>query len=167
LFDETYGDYLLSITGAMLRTAQGPLEVRLYEARKELARLEATHAAAAEIRDARGRLEELEAIERTSLRLSTRLSRLFLWSIEFGLMGTPDDFLIIGAAVLSAPREAYGVLRNPPRIHRFTLEATDHEILFTEPQQHLFAAPDFDSYRDVLDQCLSTYGRDATDRAVS
>jgi phenylalanine-4-hydroxylase len=151
----------------MLRAAQGALEVRLYEARKELARLEAAHAAVAEIRDARGRLEELEAIERTSPGLSTRLSRLFLWSIEFGLLGTPDDFLIIGAAILSAPREAYGVLREPPRIHSFTLEATNHEILFTEPQQHLFAAPGFDSYREVLDECLSTYGRDAADRAVS
>jgi phenylalanine-4-hydroxylase len=151
----------------MLRTAQGPLEARLYEARKELARLEAAHAVMVEIRDARGRLEELEAIERTSPGLSTRLSRLFLWSIEFGLLGTPDDFLIVGAAILSAPREAYGVLRDPPRIHRFTLETTNHEILFTEPQQHLFAAPDFDSYRDVLEQCLSAYGRDTTDRAVS
>jgi phenylalanine-4-hydroxylase len=167
LFDQSYSEYLLSITGAMLRTARGPLEVRLYEARKELARLEAAHAAAAEIRDARRQLEELEATERTSPRLSTRLSRLFLWSIEFGLVGKPDDFVIIGAAILSAPREAYGVLRNPPRIHDFMLEATNHEILFTEPQQRLFAAPNFDTYRDVLDQCLSAYGRDAVDRAVS
>ena len=167
LFDETYSEYLLLITGAILRTAQGPLEVQLYEARKELARVEAAHAPASAIRDAHQRLDELEAIERASPQLSTRLSRLFLWSIEFGLVGTSDDFLIIGAAILSAPREAYGVLKHPPQIRSFTTETTDHEILFTEPQRQLFVAPDFETYRHVLDQCLVKYGsRAPADRAV-
>jgi phenylalanine-4-hydroxylase len=161
LFDETYSEYLLLITGAMLQTAQGPLEVQLYEARKELARVEAAHAPASAIRDAHRQLDELEAIERKSPQLSTRLSRLFLWSIEFGLIGKPEEFVIIGAAILSAPREAYGVLRKPPQIHRFTAEATDHEILFTEPQQQLFAATDLDTYRYVLEQCLVKYGNAA------
>jgi phenylalanine-4-hydroxylase len=167
LFDEIYSEYLLLITGAMLRTAQGPLEVQLYEARKELARVEAAHAPASAIRDAHQRLDELEAIERASPQLSTRLSRLFLWSIEFGLVGKPDDFLIIGAAILSAPREAYGVLKHPPQIRSFTTETTDHEILFTEPQRQLFVAPDFETYRHVLDQCLVKYGNKApVDHAV-
>ena len=158
LFDETYSEYLLLIADAIVQTAQGPLEVQLYEARKELGRLEARHASMPVICDARRRLDDLEAIERTSPQLSTRLSRLFLWSIEFGLVGGPGDFVIVGAAILSSPREAYGVLRHPPRIHSFTTDASDHEILFTEPQQHLFVASDFDTYRDVLVQCLLKYG---------
>jgi phenylalanine-4-hydroxylase len=157
LFDQAYAEYLLLITGAMLRTPLGALEVQLYEARKELARVEGAHAPASEINDARRQLEELEAIERASPQLSTRLSRLFLWSIEFGLIGRTDDFVVMGAAILSAPAEAYGVLRRPPRIRSFTLEATDHEILFTEPQRQLFAAPNLDTYRHVLDQCLVQY----------
>jgi hypothetical protein len=77
---------------------------------------------------------------------------------EFGLLGQPDDSVIVGAAILSSPREAYGVIRHPPRTHSFTLDATNHDILFTEPQQHLFVASSFDTYKDVLDQCLETYG---------
>jgi phenylalanine-4-hydroxylase len=160
LFDQGYAEYLLLITGAMLRTPQGALEVQLYEARKELARVEGAHAPASEIREAHRRLDELEAIERASPQLSTRLSRLFLWSIEFGLIGQADDFVVMGAAILSAPAEAYGVLRHPPRIRSFTLEATDHEILFTEPQRQLFAAPNLDTYRHVLDQCLVQYSNE-------
>jgi phenylalanine-4-hydroxylase len=158
LFDETYSEYLLLITGAMLKTAQGPLEVELYEARKELGGLQASHAPAAAIREAHRRLDELEAVERTAPQLSTRLSRLFLWSIEFGLLGAPGDFVIVGAAILSSPLEAYGVLRHPPPTHDFTIDATDHEILFTEPQQRLFVAPGFETYRHVLDECLAKYG---------
>jgi phenylalanine-4-hydroxylase len=158
LFDETYSDYLLSITGAMVDTEQGSLEVQLYEARKELGRLSGMHAAAPAVLEAHRRLNELEIAERNSPQLSTRLSRLFLWSIEFGLLGQPGDSVIVGAAILSSPREAYGVIRHPPRTHSFTLDATNHDILFTEPQQHLFVASSFDTYKDVLDQCLETYG---------
>ena len=64
----------------------------------------------------------------------------------------------MGAAILSSPREAYGVLRHPPRMPSFSLDATNHDILFTEPQQHLFVASSFRTYQDVLEQCLETYG---------
>jgi len=158
LFDETYSDYLLSITGAIVGTEQGPLEVQLYEARKELGRLSGMHASAPAVLEAHRRLNELEIVERNSPQLSTRLSRLFLWSIEFGLLGKPGDSVIVGAAILSSPREAYGVLRHPPRMHSFSLDATNHDILFTEPQQHLFVASSFRTYQDVLEQCLETYG---------
>ena len=114
--------------------------------------------AAPAVLEAHRRLNELEIAERNSPELSTRLSRLFLWSIEFGLLGQPGDSVIVGAAILSSPREAYGVIRHPPRTHSFTLDATNHDILFTEPQQHLFVASSFDTYKDVLDECLETYG---------
>ena len=91
LFDETYSDYLLSITGAIVGTEQGPLEVQLYEARKELGRLSGMHASAPAVLEAHRRLNELEIVERNSPQLSTRLSRLFLWSIEFGLLGKPGE----------------------------------------------------------------------------
>jgi phenylalanine-4-hydroxylase len=94
LFDETYSDYLLSITGAIVGTEQGPLEVQLYEARKELGRLSGMHASAPAVLEAHRRLNELEIVERNSPQLSTRLSRLFLWSIEFGLLGKPGDSVI-------------------------------------------------------------------------
>jgi phenylalanine-4-hydroxylase len=142
----------------MVDTEQGSLEVQLYEARKELGRLRGMHAATPAVLEAHRRLNELEIVERNSPQLSTRLSRLFLWSIEFGLLGQPGDSVIVGAAILSSPREAYGVLRHPPQTHRFTLEATNHDILFTEPQQHLFVAPSFDTYKHVLAQCLDRYG---------
>ena len=50
------------------------------------------------------------------------------------------------------------MLPHPPQIHNFTIDATNDEILFTEPQQRLFVAPDFDAYKDGLDQCLAKYG---------
>jgi hypothetical protein len=43
-------------------------------------------------------------------------------------------------------------------MHSFSLDATNHDILFTEPQQHLFVASSFRTYQDVLEQCLETYG---------
>jgi phenylalanine-4-hydroxylase len=158
LFDETYSEYLLLITGAMLGAAQSPLEGQLYEARKNLGRLQAVRAPAAELREAHRRLDELETSERSAPQLSTRLSRLFLWSIEFGLLGRPGDYVIVGAAILSSPLEGYGVLRHPPPTFSYGIDATDHEILFTEPQQRLFVAPDFETYKQVLDQCLDKYG---------
>jgi hypothetical protein len=38
--------------------------------------------------------------------------------------------------------------------------------LFTEPQQHLFVASSFDTYKDVLDQCLETYGSAVPGRSL-
>src|SRR4029078_5119287 len=94
---------------------QGSLEVQLYEARKELGRLRGVHAAAPAVLEAHRRLNELEVAERNFPQLSTRLSRLFLWSIEFGLLGQPGDSVIVGAAILSSSRESSGLVSPPAR----------------------------------------------------
>jgi phenylalanine-4-hydroxylase len=158
LFDESYTEYLLSIADAILQAPPNPREALIFDARTELGKLESAHAAAAAIREAQCQLDDLEALERTSPPLATRLSRLFLWSIEFGLIGEPQDFMILGSAILSSPREAFGVIRNPPSFRPFTIDATEHEILFSEPQQQLFIAPRFDAYNDVLQQCVNKFG---------
>ena len=53
---------------------------------------------------------------------------MYLWSIEFGLMGNPSAFWVYGAALLSSPTEFRAVCEAPSRVRPYSLEVIDHDI---------------------------------------
>ncbi|MEY4508806.1 MAG: hypothetical protein RLZZ450_928 [Pseudomonadota bacterium] len=101
---------------------------------------------------------------------ATRLSRLYWWTVEYGLVGTPTDYRLYGAGLLSSIGE--GHFCHAPEVDKRVLTADCSELTYdiTRAQPHLFVARDFAHLHEVLssvEQQLSYArgGRQALERA--
>lgn len=83
---------------------------------------------------------------------AAKLARLYWWTIEYGLVGRPDDYSIYGAGLLSSLGESHGC--HGPEVIKRTLDADCIEVAYdiTRPQPHLFVARDFNQLHEVLAQ---------------
>jgi phenylalanine-4-hydroxylase len=80
----------------------------------------------------------------------TELGRLYQWSIEFGLLGTADEFRIYGAGLLSSPAETRAVCQRHAPVRDLSLAAVRQDIHFSELQSAYFAASDYAQLHRVL-----------------
>ncbi len=85
----------------------------------------------------------------------TQLGRMYLWSIEFGLMGTKQEFRIYGAGLLSSPAETRAVCLGRAPVRNFSLSVVRRDIHFSKPQSAYYVAPDY----ACLNQMLSALER--------
>ena len=83
---------------------------------------------------------------------STRASRLYWWTAEYGLVGTPERPRLYGAGLLSSIGESAHCLSPAVRRERLTTACAEVEYDITEMQPRLFVAPDFDALFDVLEE---------------
>lgn len=87
---------------------------------------------------------------------SALLSRLHWWTVEYGLMGTPEAFTIFGAGILSSVGESAACLA--PSVKKLPLDVdcanTNYDITSMQPQ--LFVARDFDHLIDTLEAFADT-----------
>ncbi len=86
--------------------------------------------------------------------LFIHLNRLFLWSIEFGLIGTPKDHKYFGAGILSSPTQLNNIRQGNIKIEPYSLEVAQHAINYDGIQDKLFAAEDFEQFNDILNKFL-------------
>jgi phenylalanine-4-hydroxylase len=82
--------------------------------------------------------------------LLARLDRLYLWSIEFGLMGSPTDFRAYGAGLLSSAGEVEALCTGHTPILEYSSAVTDYDIHFSEYQSVYFVAKDYAQLEAVL-----------------
>jgi phenylalanine-4-hydroxylase len=101
----------------------------------------------------------------------TRMSRLYWWTAEYGLVGRPDDYKLYGAGLLSSLGESHSC--HDPSVRKIPLDERCVDVRYdiTRPQPQLFVTPSFEALHDVLDRVASTLacrtgGRVALDRAV-
>jgi phenylalanine-4-hydroxylase len=84
------------------------------------------------------------------------LSRLHWWTVEYGLVGTPQDYKIYGAGLLSSLGESTSCHR--PQVRKIPLSVdciqVDYDI--TKPQPQLFVARDFAHLGEVLEEFAGT-----------
>jgi phenylalanine-4-hydroxylase len=80
----------------------------------------------------------------------TRLDRMYLWSIEFGLMGTPSDFRIYGAGLLSSCGEVEALCTGNACIVDYCHAVIDRDIKFSDYQSIYFVARDYAHLNTVL-----------------
>ncbi|TCP69925.1 aromatic amino acid hydroxylase [Baia soyae] len=76
---------------------------------------------------------------------ATEISRLYWWTVEYGLVGTLDDPKIYGAGLLSSISEGQRCLSSDVEKIPFDVDVcmdTDFDV--TKPQPHLFVCRDFD-----------------------
>jgi phenylalanine-4-hydroxylase len=83
---------------------------------------------------------------------AARLSRLYWWTAEYGLVGRVDDYKIYGAGLLSSLGESHSC--HAPGVAKRALDERCVEVGYdiTRPQPQLFVARSFEALHDVLDR---------------
>jgi len=131
-------------------------DFELYEAIRYLSIIkEYPNATEEEIQLAEKRM--FEAMERnTNPSEAALLSRFHWWTVEYGLMGTPEDYWIYGAGILSSVGESKACLDPKVKKIPLSLECVHTNYDITEMQPQLFVARDFDHILEVLEEFAST-----------
>jgi len=92
---------------------------------------------------------------------AARMARLYWWTAEYGLVGTPSDYRLYGAGLLSSLAESH--FCHGPEVRKPPLSAACIETGFdiTRPQPQLFVARDFEHLHEVLEEvsCSLAYRR--------
>jgi phenylalanine-4-hydroxylase len=86
---------------------------------------------------------------------ASRLSRLYWWTAEYGLVGTPSDYKLYGSGLLSSLWESFSC--HDPQVTKIPLGAGVTEVDYdvTRPQPQLFVTPSFEALHDVLDAVVA------------
>jgi phenylalanine-4-hydroxylase len=108
-----------------------------------------------EVEHAQARLEAANQSRRL-VSESTRASRLYWWTAEYGLIGELDRPRIYGAGLLSSIGEARHCLTPAVRKVPLSLECADTEYDITRMQPQLFVARDFEHLFEVLAEFEAT-----------
>lgn len=123
------------------------------------------------VRDAEQQLDEALAAT-DGLSEAGRLARLYWWTVEYGLIGRPDDFLIYGAGLLSSLGESHSC--QSPDVLKRPLDASCVDVAYdiTRAQPQLFVANEFAQLQHVLEDVSSgfamyTGGRKGLELAVA
>ncbi|MBX2951738.1 MAG: aromatic amino acid hydroxylase [Leadbetterella sp.] len=100
------------------------------------------------------------------------LSRLHWWTVEYGLIGSPEEPRIYGAGLLSSIGESSTCMQpDVPKLW-YTLDALRYPYDITRPQPQLFVTPTFRNLLDVLEafadtMAFRTGGEDGLRKAVA
>jgi phenylalanine-4-hydroxylase len=133
-----------------------PEEERVYQAIYRLSEVkEDPSLAAADVARAEAELEAaLAGVPAPSE--AARLSRLYWWTAEYGLVGRVDDYKIYGAGLLSSLWESYSC--HAPSVRKIPLDERSADVAYdiTRPQPQLFVAASFEALHDVLDAVART-----------
>lgn len=151
LVERTYGEYLRRSGRAALNAFSCPEDHALTAAITELSRVkELLPDGSPAIADAERRLSEAqESVTRVSE--VAMMARLYWWTAEYGLVGTPDDYRLYGAGLLSSLGEA--VFCRDAAVRKIPLDPSCVEVGYdiTRPQPQLYVARSFEALFDVLD----------------
>jgi phenylalanine-4-hydroxylase len=84
------------------------------------------------------------------------LARLYWWTAEYGLIGSPEDYRLYGAGLLSSLGESHSCHAESVRKLPLSAECVQFDYDITREQPQLFVARDFDQLLTVLDELTQT-----------
>ena len=158
LADRRYATYLKRCGEVGFRAIASVEDQAVYEAIRNLSVVKEDPAATEE----EGRLAEARlhaaAASRRYVSESTRASRLYWWTAEYGLVGELAQPQIYGAGLLSSLGEAIHCLTPTVTKLPLSLACADTEYDITRMQPQLFVARDFEQLFEVLDAFEATLG---------
>lgn len=157
LCEEKFSEYVKlfgQIGSKALATSE---EHELFEAVRTYSNLlESGTATKAEINEAKTNFEEKQAAV-TELSEAEQISRLYWWTVEYGLIGSVDHPQIYGAGLLSSVSEGRNSLTSSVKKIPFDLQTvieTGFDI--TKPQPQLFVCDSFDQLIDAVIEFSNT-----------
>lgn len=149
--EPAYADYLRRIGVVGARAFSVAADERAYQAIYRLSELKEDPGA-----DPRELLEAERAVEQALARTqevseAAQVARLYWWTVEYGLMGTPKNYRLYGAGLLSSLGESHFCHR--PEVKKVPLEPGCVQVGYdiTRQQPQLFVARDFDHLNLVLE----------------
>lgn len=105
--------------------------------------------------------EEIEAAEKKVDELQNNMSKpsemaqirnLHWWTVEYGLIGTPENPKIYGAGLLSSIGESTWCMTDKVKKLPYTIEVSRQDFDITKPQPQLYVTPDFAHLSLVLEE---------------
>jgi phenylalanine-4-hydroxylase len=154
--DPTYAEYLQRCGEVGFRAIASAEDQAVFEAIRNLSVVkEDPTAGPEEVALAEQRLAAAAASVRYASE-STRASRLYWWTAEYGMVGALDAPRLYGAGLLSSIGEAVHCLT--PAVKKLPLTAACADLAYdiTRMQPQLFVARDFDQLFEVLDGFAAT-----------
>jgi phenylalanine-4-hydroxylase len=118
--------------------------------------LESNTATEEEIKQAKANFDEKQAAV-TEVSEAEQISRLYWWTVEYGLIGTVDHPQIYGAGLLSSVAEGRSSLTLAAKKITFNLQqAIETGFDITKPQPQLFVCESFEQLIDAVNQFAET-----------
>jgi phenylalanine-4-hydroxylase len=154
--DPDYADFLRQIGAVGQNAFSVPEDDAVYRAIYVLSEVKEDPAATpAQIAAAQRALDTALAATPT-VSEAAKLARLYWWTVEYGLVGTPADYKLYGSGLLSSLGESHSC--HDPRVQKLPLTAACVDVSYdiTRRQPQLFVVPDFSRLREVLDEVAST-----------
>ncbi|HEX3596276.1 MAG TPA: aromatic amino acid hydroxylase, partial [Polyangiaceae bacterium] len=156
LADVRYARYVRRIGEVARRAFALPADRAVYDAIFALSELKEDPASTPlQVRRAEETLASATALV-TVTSESARIARLNWWTAEYGLVGTPSDFRLYGAGLLSSIGEGYFCKLPDVRKLPLTKDCVDVDYDVTRAQPQLFVARNFGQLEEVLDEVDAT-----------
>lgn len=153
LFCSDYVKYLEAFCECFVQVRPNIYDEQLYDAQKKLAQIKDVPANEKLITLAKNELIDAEKKLKENPSSEYNLGKLFLWTIEFGLIRNNSLPKIYGAGLMSSSLEIKTICEGKIKILPFTLENITKDFHFSDLQDQVFVAESFESLREIL----STY----------
>ncbi len=148
--DEEYADYLQLFGAIGTRAFSSAQDHEIYEAIRHLSIIkENPNTSLDAIKEAEQTIDQLTAKTQSASEMA-RIRNLHWWTVEYGLIGTVDDFKIYGAGLLSSIGESVSCMDKRVKKITYSIEAADRAFDITNRQPQLFVAKSFKHLIDVL-----------------
>ena len=151
-----YAEYLRRFGEIGAKAISSAHDMEMYEAVRTLSILkEADGIAQSEITEAEKRVEDLQnkKVEPSEIAL---IRNLHWWTVEYGMIGTPENPKLYGAGLLSSIGESTWCMTDEVRKLPYSIDAAYQEFDITKPQPQLFVTPDFAYLMQVLEEFAGT-----------
>ncbi|MDC7994552.1 aromatic amino acid hydroxylase [Altibacter sp. HG106] len=151
-----YAEYLRRFGEIGAKAISSAHDMELYEAVRELSILkEAEGISDTMINEAEKRVHQLQQKEVTPSEIAL-IRNLHWWTVEYGLVGTPEQPKIYGAGLLSSIGESTWCMKPEVKKIPYSIEAAYQEFDITKPQPQLYVTPDFAYLQEVLEEFANT-----------
>lgn len=151
-----YAEYLKRFGEIGAKAISSAKDQELYEVIRTLSILkESETATESEILDAEQAVLEVQN-SFGELSEMGQIRNLHWWTVEYGLIGSVDDFKLYGAGLLSSIGESKSCMSPSVKKIPFTIEAAEVGFDITKPQPQLFVTPNFSHLSMVLENFANT-----------
>ena len=147
-----FAAYLKEIGEAGSKAFSSKKDVELYDAIRHLSIIkEDPNTKEEDIKEAESAIEKLQNNMGSPSEMAL-IRNLHWWTVEYGLIGTPGNYKLYGAGLLSSIGEGMSCLSDHVKKLPYTLEAMHCNYDITKPQPQLFVTPDFAHLNVVLEE---------------
>ncbi len=151
-----YAEYLRRFGEIGCKAISSAKDYELYDAVRHLSIIkEAPGTPQAEIEKAEKEIEILQDNMGEPSEMAL-IRNLHWWTVEYGLIGNPDDPKIYGAGLLSSIGESAWCMTDKVKKIPYSIEAAHTSFDITKPQPQLFVTADFAYLSQVLEEIANT-----------